>query len=111
MQAMTFMLPPQTRQISMSMLNTRFKRCAQLIAAWLAIGVSLTVAVNRGGVLLSLIILPLYIPVLIFGANAVGTAADGLPVIGQLYLLGALLVLSLTLAPLAIGAALRISLS
>jgi heme exporter protein B len=41
----------------------------------------------------------------------VGTAADGLPVIGQLYFLGALLVLSLTLAPLAIGAALRISLS
>jgi heme exporter protein B len=56
-------------------------------------------------------VLPLYIPVLIFGSNAVGTAADGLPVIGQLYFLGALLVLSLTLAPLAIAAALRISLS
>jgi heme exporter protein B len=76
-----------------------------------AIGTALTVGLRRGGVLLSLLVLPLYIPVLIFGANAVGTAADGLPVIGQLYFLGALLVLSLTLAPLAIGAALRISLS
>ena len=76
-----------------------------------AIGTALTVGLRRGGVLLSLLVLPLYIPVLIFGANAVGTAADGLPVIGQLYFLGALLVLALTLAPLAIGAALRISLS
>ena len=76
-----------------------------------AIGTALTVGLRRGGVLLSLLVLPLYIPVLIFGANAVGTAADGLPVVGQLYFLGALLVLSLTLAPLAIGAALRISLS
>ncbi len=74
-----------------------------------AIGTALTVGLRRGGVLLSLLVLPLYIPVLIFGANAVGTAADGLPVIGQLYFLGALLVLSLTLAPLANGAALRIS--
>ena len=76
-----------------------------------AIGTALTVGLRRGGVLLSLLVLPLYIPVLIFGSNAVGTAADGLPVVGQLYFLGALLVLSLTLAPLAIAAALRISLS
>jgi heme exporter protein B len=76
-----------------------------------AIGTALTVGLRRGGVLLSLLVLPLYIPVLIFGSNAVGTAADGLPVAGQLYFLGALLVLSLTLAPLAIAAALRISLS
>ena len=76
-----------------------------------AIGTALTVGLRRGGVLLSLLVLPLYIPVLIFGSNAVGTAAVGLPVVGQLYFLGALLVLSLTLAPLAIAAALRISLS
>lgn len=66
-----------------------------------AIGVALTVGLRRGGVLLSLLILPLYIPVLIFGSNAVNVAASGLPVLGQMYLLGALLVLSLTLAPLA----------
>lgn len=74
-----------------------------------AIGVSLTVAVNRGGVLLSLIILPLYIPILIFGANAVDVASDGLPVTGQLLFLGAVLALALSLAPLATSVALRIT--
>ena len=76
-----------------------------------AIGVALTVGLRRGGVLLSLLVLPLYIPVLVFGASAVSTAAAGLPAPGQLYLLGALAVLSLSLAPLAAAAALRISLS
>ncbi len=76
-----------------------------------AIGVALIVGLRRGGVLLSLLVLPLYIPVLIFGANAVATASSGLPVIGQLYFLAALLSLSLTLSPFATAAALRISLS
>ncbi len=76
-----------------------------------AIGVSLTVAVNRGGVLLSLIVLPLYIPILIFGANAVDVAMDGLPVRGQLLFLAAVLVLALSLAPLATAVALRITAS
>ncbi|MCP4697159.1 MAG: heme exporter protein CcmB [Gammaproteobacteria bacterium] len=76
-----------------------------------AIAVALTVGLRRGGVLLSLLVLPLYTPVLIFGANAVNVAADGLPVTGQLYFLGALLALALTLAPLAAAAALRITLS
>lgn len=76
-----------------------------------AIGVALTVGLRRGGALLSLLVLPLYIPLLIFAANAVGAAAAGLPVSGQLLFIGALLVLSATLAPLATAAALRISLS
>jgi heme exporter protein B len=76
-----------------------------------AIGVALTVGLRRGGVLLSLLVLPLYIPVLIFAAGAVNEAARGFPVIGQLYFLAALLTLSLTLAPFATAAALRISLS
>ena len=76
-----------------------------------AIGVSLTVAVNQGGVLLSLIILPLYIPILIFGANAVDVAADGLSVRGQLFFLAAVLALALSLAPLATSVALRITAS
>ena len=76
-----------------------------------AIGVSLTVAVNRGGVLLSLIVLPLYIPILIFGANAIDVAADGLSVKGQMYFLAAVLALALSLAPLATAAALRITAS
>jgi len=76
-----------------------------------AIGVSLTVAVNRGGVLLSLIVLPLYIPVLIFGANAVDVAMDGLSVKGQLTFLAAMLALAISLAPLATSVALRITAS
>jgi heme exporter protein B len=75
-----------------------------------AIGVALTVGLRRGGLLLTLLVLPLYVPVLIFAAGAVDNAAAGFPVAGQLYFLAALLVLSLTLAPLAAAASLRISL-
>lgn len=74
-----------------------------------AIGVALTVGLRRGGVLLSLLVLPLYIPVLIFGSGAVAEAALGAPVSAHLYLLGALLALALSLSPWAAGAALRIS--
>jgi heme exporter protein B len=76
-----------------------------------AIGVALTVGLRRGGVLLTLLIMPLYIPVLIFATNAVTAAAAGMPIDGQIYFLASLLVLALTLAPLAIAAALRISVS
>jgi heme exporter protein B len=76
-----------------------------------AIGVALTVGLRRGGVLLTLIIMPLYIPVLIFATNAVTAACAGMPIAGQIYFLAALLVLALTLAPVAIAAALRISVS
>ena len=55
--------------------------------------------------------LPLYIPVLIFGAGAVQAAVTGLPLGGYLALLGAMLALGIALAPLAIAAALRISVS
>ncbi len=74
-----------------------------------AIGMALTLGLNRGGMLLSLLVLPLYIPVLIFSANAVDASLAGLAVRGQMYFLGALLVLSITLAPLATAAALKIS--
>ncbi len=74
-----------------------------------AIGVALTVALRRGGVLLTLLVLPLYVPVLIFGSAAVAAAADGLPISGQLALLGAMLALALTLSPFATAAGLRIS--
>ncbi|MGB5398039.1 MAG: heme exporter protein CcmB [Gammaproteobacteria bacterium] len=76
-----------------------------------AIGVSLTVAVDRGGVLLSLIVLPLYIPILIFGANAIDVASDGMSVRGQLLFLGAVLALAVSLAPIATAVALRITAS
>ena len=75
-----------------------------------AIGVALTVGLRRGGVLLSLLVLPLYIPVLIFASNAIATAAAGISIKGQLFFLAALFALALTLAPIATAAALRISL-
>jgi len=76
-----------------------------------AIGVALTVGLRAGGPLLALLLLPLYVPVLIFAAGAVDRAASDMPVVGPLYVLGAMLILALTLAPAAIAAALRISLS
>ena len=74
-----------------------------------AIGAGLTVGLRKGRILISLLILPLYIPVLIFGAGTVQAGAMGLPIAGYLALLGALLVLSMMLAPFAIAAALKIS--
>ena len=75
-----------------------------------SIGAALTLGVRGAGVLLSLLILPLYIPVLIFGAGAVEADASGLGAGGHLSILAALLVLSVFFAPLATTAALRISL-
>jgi len=74
-----------------------------------AIGVALTVGIKKGGVLLSLLVLPLYIPVLIFATGAIEAAALGMPYAGHLAIIAALLVGALTLTPFAIGAALRVS--
>jgi heme exporter protein B len=74
-----------------------------------AIGAALTLGLRGGGVLLSLLVLPLYVPVLIMGAGSVEMAAAGLAPDGQLLLLGALLAVAVAFAPWAIAAALRIS--
>lgn len=74
-----------------------------------AIGAALTIGLRGGGVLVSLLVLPLCIPVLIFGAGAVEANISGLGEQGHLYMLGALLVMSLLLAPIATAAALRVS--
>jgi len=74
-----------------------------------AVGSALTLGVRGRGVLLALLVLPLYIPVLIFGAGAVEASASGLGAGGHMSLLGALLVLALCFAPLATAAALKIS--
>ena len=74
------------------------------------IAAALALAARAGGVLLGLLVLPLAVPVLIFGAGAVHAAARGLPVAPNLALLGALLALSVVFAPWAAGAALRIAL-
>jgi heme exporter protein B len=75
-----------------------------------AVGAALTVGMRRGGVLLSLLILPLYIPVLIFGVGALGAAMMGQDGSSALMLLGALSLVSLVLAPLGAAAALRLAL-
>jgi heme exporter protein B len=75
-----------------------------------SIGAALTIGVKRSGVLLSLLTLPLAMPILIFGARATELAIRGLSYSAPLYLLAALAVLGITLAPLAAAAAVRISL-
>jgi heme exporter protein B len=75
-----------------------------------AIGAALTLGVRRGGVLLTLLTLPLAMPVLIFGAQATDLAIRGASFAAPLYLLSAMAVLGVTLAPLAASAAVRISL-
>lgn len=72
------------------------------------IGSALTVGLRSSGVLLTLLVLPFYIPVLIFGSSVVVAASSGLSFDGQLALMGAFLVLAITLCPFAIAAALRI---
>ena len=74
-----------------------------------AIGAALTLGLRGGGVLVSLLVLPLYIPVLIFGAGAVEANVSGLGETGHLLMLGAILLLALVAAPVATSAALRIS--
>jgi len=76
-----------------------------------AIGVGLTVGLRKGGTILSLLVLPLYVPVLIFASSAVANSDAGLPVNAHLSLLTALLVLAISLSPAATAASLRISMS
>jgi heme exporter protein B len=76
-----------------------------------AVVAALTVGMRRSGILVALLALPLYVPVLVFGAGSVSAAAQGLDPIGALLLLGAGLVVALVLAPLAAAAAIRIALS
>jgi heme exporter protein B len=75
-----------------------------------SIGAALTLGMRRSGALLSLLTLPLSLPVLIFGARATQLAIHGAPWVAPLELLGAVAVLTVTLAPLAVAAAVRISL-
>ncbi|MDD5241928.1 MAG: heme exporter protein CcmB [Sulfuricella sp.] len=74
-----------------------------------AIGAALTLGLRGGGVLVSLLVLPLYIPVLIFGAGAVDGAMSELGSEAHLSLLGGILILAFMLTPWAVSAALRIS--
>jgi len=76
-----------------------------------AIGVALIIGLRNGGIILSLLVLPLYVPVLIFATSAVETTISGFPVTAQINIMIAFLVLAITLAPFPIAASLKISLS
>lgn len=76
-----------------------------------AVVAALTVGIRRSGMLLALLALPLFLPVLVFGAGSVMAAAQGLPWAGAVLLMAAGLVLALVLAPLAAAAAIRIALT
>ncbi|MEH6550898.1 MAG: heme exporter protein CcmB [Pseudomonadales bacterium] len=75
-----------------------------------AIGAALTVGLKRGGLLVALLVLPLYIPVLIFGVSTVHAAVQGMAYSGYLAILGALSLFALMLAPLAVSGGLKIHL-
>jgi len=75
-----------------------------------AVGAALTVGLRRGGLLLALLVLPLYVPVLIFGAGAVLEQMAGIQTTAQIYWLGVITMASLTLAPFLVQAALKVSL-
>ena len=75
-----------------------------------AIGAALTLGLRGGGVLVSLLVLPLYIPVLIFGAGAVEADMSGIAYDAHLSLIGAFLMVALVFAPWAAASALRVSL-
>lgn len=76
-----------------------------------AVVAALTVGMRRSGILVALLALPLYVPVLVFGAGSVAAAAQGLDPVGALLLLAAGLLVTLLLAPLAAAAAIRIALN
>ena len=80
-----------------------------ILSALGAVGAALTLGLRRGSVLLSLLVLPLMMPALIFGARAVDMAIHGEVARGPLLLLSSMFVLSVTLSPMAVAAALRIS--
>ncbi len=76
-----------------------------------AVVAALTVGMRRSGILVALLALPLYVPVLVFGAGSVAASAQGLDAVGALLLLGAGLVLAAVLAPLTAAAAIRIAMN
>jgi len=76
-----------------------------------AVAIALTVALRQGGVILSLLVLPLYIPVLIFATLALQNVEQGFSAEAQLAMMFAILVLAITLSPFAIAAALKVSLN
>jgi heme exporter protein B len=103
--ALTYQMPAEVIQVMMITLLPGTISLSLLGS----IGAALTVGLNRGNALLSLLILPLAMPILIFGARTVSLAASGEPTGGGVYFLSGYCMLALSLAPFATAAALRIS--
>ena len=103
--AITFRMPGET--ISVMMMTLAFGTVSLSMLG--SIGAALTVGLNRGNALLSLLILPLAMPILIFGARTVSLSAADDAVAAGIYFLAAYCMLALTLAPFATAAALKIS--
>ena len=103
--ALSFYLPMESLPVLMMALLL----ATPTLSALAAIGAALTVGLRSGGTLIGLLVLPLTAPVLIFGTRATDMAVHGESAIGPLYLLGALAAFSLSLAPIASAAALRVS--
>lgn len=76
-----------------------------------SIGAALTIGLPNGGALLAVLVLPLMIPIVIFGTSAVSAAAEGMPFYSEILFLAALFVLALVLGPVALSAAVRASLT
>lgn len=102
--ALLFHLPPA----AVSVLVLSLLLGTPVLSLLGAVCVALTVGLRRGGFLLTLLVLPLYVPVLIFASGSVATAASGAAPFAQLYFLAALLALTASLSPFAVAAALRI---
>jgi heme exporter protein B len=105
--ALSFDLSPEVLPVMVLslLLSTPVLCCISALAS------ALTLNAKRGGVLLSLIVLPLYVPVLIFGAGALMQSSFGLSAAGALYMLAALFVFVFSVSPFALSAALKLSLS
>jgi heme exporter protein B len=103
--ALSFYLPPE----SLPVLMLALLLATPTLSALAGIGAALTVGLRSGGTLIGLLVLPLTAPVLIFGTRATDMAVNGESALGPLYLLGALAAFSLSLAPLASAAAIRVS--
>jgi heme exporter protein B len=82
-----------------------------LLSLLSVMGAALTVSADKGGILLALLILPLYIPLLIFASSAMEAAAMGLPYHGQLAIMLAMLLFAMALIPLAVISALKLNVS
>jgi heme exporter protein B len=101
-------------QFDLSLIELKVLACSLLLGTPTlsligGIGAALTLGVRNGGVLIAVLVLPLFIPVLVFGAGAVNSVSIGMSANGGLSLLGAMFAFSLVFAPIAISLGLKVA--